>query len=552
MKIQSGKAVIILALTISIVMPFSVSAAQSAGIKPSSIFYFLDITSERIGLFFIFNPEKKARKALEYADERLAEVEAEAEDKDIEAVKTAITNYKSSVAFAVEKSRDLKEKEKAEALLATITDSTSKHQEVLADVLAKVPDEAKEAIIKAIEASRKGHEEALQKIAELKGEVERLKQEVVELKVKDEEKGRVIEELSKQKTESPVTQQKISSPQSPVTPTQKPEITQSQTSPKIETPKTISIVTLPNGAVVEMDVNGNVLRYIKEALKSITTQSQITPVALSPTSPPTQIETLEITSVSVTPDVTSTKIEWQTNKPTESKVFISGVNLSSKIFTSVSGLSTRHYVTITGLSEKTDYSYEIETIAGGATVAKRQGRFETLQSLPTPVDVLIEGNSATPIEFSVFKPNSGGQPLSVRKLVLVQKGTIEDMDLEFVSYLEGSSYEKATFSNGKIYITYKPNHGNRILLNPKIKSSGLGKTFSVVIENIEVELKEKEILGVITGLNKTAGRIVYPENFIIISPGEGTAKLTEYCQSKFQIWNPTPYWFNDNACMISN
>src|SRR3989344_7743302 len=156
MKIQSGKAIIISALIISIMMPFSVSAAPSAGIKPSSFFYFLVIGTERVGLFFTFGSEKKARKALEYADERLAEVEADAEGNNTEAVKTAITNYESSIAFAAEKSKDIGEKEKAEALLTTISDSTSRHQEVLADILAKVPDEAKEAITKAIEASRKG------------------------------------------------------------------------------------------------------------------------------------------------------------------------------------------------------------------------------------------------------------------------------------------------------------------------------------------------------------------------------------------------------------
>ncbi|MEK7555635.1 MAG: peptidoglycan-binding protein [Patescibacteria group bacterium] len=91
---------------------------------------------------------------------------------------------------------------------------------------------------------------------------------------------------------------------------------------------------------------------------------------------------LEITSVNITLDKTSAKVEWQTNKPTESKVFISGGNLSSKIFTSISGLSTRHSVTITGLSEETSYSYEIEAIAGGVNAVKKQGSFKTLPPPP--------------------------------------------------------------------------------------------------------------------------------------------------------------------------
>lgn len=292
MGIQFGKTIIVSALIILIGMPFSVSAAPSAGIKPSSFFYFLDIAAERVNLFFTFNPEKKARKALEYADERLAEVEEVAEDKNTNAVKTAITNYESNIAFAAEKSKDIGEKEKAEALLTTISDSTSRHQEVLADVLAKVPDEAKEAITKAIEASKKSHEEALQKIAELKGEVEQLKRELAELKAKDEERGKVIEELTKQKAQSPATPQSISTPRIPVTPTQKTEPVQPQPSPKTEAPK-INIVTLPNGAVVEMDVNGNIIRTIKEAPVNTTNPIFVQVVQPMPITPKPEITKFE-------------------------------------------------------------------------------------------------------------------------------------------------------------------------------------------------------------------------------------------------------------------
>lgn len=207
MNMKFGKIFIILALTIFIMMPVFVSAAPSAGIKPSSIFYFLDIVSEKINLFFTFNPEKKARKALEYAGERLAEAEAAVTDNNINAVKTAMTGYESNVSFATEKSKDIGEKDKAEALLTTISDSTSKHQEVLTDILAKVPDEAKDAIMKAIEISRKGHEETLTKIAELKGEIEQLKQEVAELK--KESNGPRADGVEKLKQEVEETKEKL-------------------------------------------------------------------------------------------------------------------------------------------------------------------------------------------------------------------------------------------------------------------------------------------------------------------------------------------------------
>ena len=44
------------------------------GLTPDSPFYFLDTLGEKIGMFFTFGTEKKAEKALKYADEKIAEV----------------------------------------------------------------------------------------------------------------------------------------------------------------------------------------------------------------------------------------------------------------------------------------------------------------------------------------------------------------------------------------------------------------------------------------------------------------------------------------------
>ena len=79
---------------------------------------------------------------------------------------------------ALEKSKGIKNEERAKELLNIVSENTAKHQEVLEGVLEKVPDEAKEAIVNALEVSRKGQEEAMKQISELKGEVEQLKKEV--------------------------------------------------------------------------------------------------------------------------------------------------------------------------------------------------------------------------------------------------------------------------------------------------------------------------------------------------------------------------------------
>ena len=164
-----------LLISLVFVAPIQVSAATNAGVKPGSFFYFFDTTFENVGLFFTFDPEKKAQKALEYADERLAEIEAVAEEKNPDVVKTAIANYESNIALATEKSKEVKDKGQAEILFTSIADNSSRNQEVLAAILIKVPEEAKEAITRAIEMSRKGQEEVTKRITEIQIEIEDLK-----------------------------------------------------------------------------------------------------------------------------------------------------------------------------------------------------------------------------------------------------------------------------------------------------------------------------------------------------------------------------------------
>jgi len=349
----------VLLISLAFVVPVQASAATSAGVKPGSFFYFFDTTFENVSLFFTFDSENKAKKALGYADERLAEIEAIAEEKNPNAVKTAIANYESNMALATEKSKDVKDKRQAESLLTIIADNTSKHQEVLTNVLGKVPEEAKEAITQAIEASRKGQEEAIRQIAELKGEVEQLKQEVADLKTKDEEKGKIIEELSKQKPET----------------TSKPNPV--PTSIKPTSPKTSDTTLAPKPATIPPpnQIKTNETQVTQPPVQppsNNTTNTTPAPTAQTQTS-----TTIEISSVNITPTITSAKIEWQTDKPTESKIFLSGGGLSSKLYNSESGLSTRHSVSIESLKGDTAYSYEIEAVGNVGIYAKKSGSFST-------------------------------------------------------------------------------------------------------------------------------------------------------------------------------
>lgn len=242
-----GFFVIMLVLLLAAVfsLPVSASAATSPGVKPG-LFYFFDITFEKIGLFFTFNPEKKAKKALEYVDERLAEVEAVANENKPEAVATAMANYQKNVSLATAESKEIKDKEKAENLLSTIADNTSRHQEVLAEVYNKVPDEAKKAIEKAIEISINGREEALKEIQGLKKTVEELQKDIESLKQQGQsDQSREIEVLRKE-VETLKSQQSSQSA--------KPQIIEKVAEKIVEVPPVTpqkSTVKLSNSEIIE-------------------------------------------------------------------------------------------------------------------------------------------------------------------------------------------------------------------------------------------------------------------------------------------------------------
>lgn len=214
-----SKKVIFAAIVVILIMPTLTWADTGAGIKPSSRFYFFDITSERLNLIFTFNTEKKANKALGHAEERLEEAKEEAESNKPKAVEKAMKNYESSISLATEESKGIKSESEAETLLNTISSNTSKHQEILKDVYNKVPDEAKDAILKAMEVIQKRQEQADRQIGELRKEVVLLKDELKELqeKIKEKENESKTQNNELLKTKAPT----LSSAPTPITETGK-------------------------------------------------------------------------------------------------------------------------------------------------------------------------------------------------------------------------------------------------------------------------------------------------------------------------------------------
>ncbi len=245
-------------LTLAFIILTPALAQTDTGPTPGSFWYGITTTFENANLFFTFSSEKKAKKALSYADRRLTQAKVAAESENTKAVKIALADYEVKIALASKLSRKIKDDERAEKLLTSIADNTSKHQEVLSEVLERVSEETREAIIRAIEVSGRGQKEATQHIAELKGEIEQLRQEMADLQAREKEsEERAAEQSDKQ-------------PSPPIIPLS--ETFQPQTSIK-----TTSIITLPSGAIVEIDAGGKIIRTIQEAPQQVTPAPTILP-----------------------------------------------------------------------------------------------------------------------------------------------------------------------------------------------------------------------------------------------------------------------------------
>lgn len=144
------------------------------GLTPDSPWYFLDSWGERLSLFFTFDNVKKAEKAEKFSEEKLAEAQKMADENKTDKIDVALGKYNDYLTETIDDANTAKEDGKnVDEVLATVAQATQKHLAVLAEVLAKVPEQAKSGIQNAITNSSKGQENALNAISgEKKTEVQ--------------------------------------------------------------------------------------------------------------------------------------------------------------------------------------------------------------------------------------------------------------------------------------------------------------------------------------------------------------------------------------------
>ena len=132
------------------------------GILPDSPLYGLKRFFESLDLFFTFDDLTKAEKHLKYAELRLAEAKEMTERGKPEYVDDLLEEYEDSLEKANEIAKIAREAGKNVSKVAEIVAiATTIHLDVLEKVYEEVPEQAKPAIERAMNSSKRGNEEAL-------------------------------------------------------------------------------------------------------------------------------------------------------------------------------------------------------------------------------------------------------------------------------------------------------------------------------------------------------------------------------------------------------
>jgi hypothetical protein len=140
------------------------------GITPDSPFYFFDNLGKKIGLLFTFGPEAKAKKALQYAEERLAEAQVMAVRNRVREMTQAANDYDGFMSMVKQRAEEARQQGVSDNISERVALATSKHLSILDKIKDQAPEEAGEAIIQVRTKSMNGQINALRTLAKIKPE----------------------------------------------------------------------------------------------------------------------------------------------------------------------------------------------------------------------------------------------------------------------------------------------------------------------------------------------------------------------------------------------
>lgn len=174
----------------------SAGQAQSNGLPapgmlPDHPLYFLKHFSEGIGTLFTRGALENGERSLDLAEKRLAEASALAAKAEPALAERTVVRYQEQIERALARGEEANaDGVDADRFSARASVATLKHQAVLADVYERVPETARPAIERAMQAGMRGHEEAMSAISG-----QRREEAMRDVERQREESGPVLEAL---------------------------------------------------------------------------------------------------------------------------------------------------------------------------------------------------------------------------------------------------------------------------------------------------------------------------------------------------------------------
>ena len=156
----------------------SIGDVSDPGILPDSPFYFVKGWGRAIRLVFAFNAQEKAELALRFANEDALAIKKLCDKGKCQLAGKHCEKFQEQFQRAIQGMERAREEGKdIEALIEKLKGNHLRQQQVLASVLEKVPEQAQEGILNAIENSSSGLENAVERI-QGKKEMEQFREEL--------------------------------------------------------------------------------------------------------------------------------------------------------------------------------------------------------------------------------------------------------------------------------------------------------------------------------------------------------------------------------------
>lgn len=182
----------------------SIGEVSDPGILPDSPFYFVKGWGRTIRLFFTFDTSKKAEWELRFASEDALAIERLCQKAECELAEKHCEKFQERFQRAIQwMERARQEGKDVEELIEKVKENHLRQQQVLAGVLEKVPEQAREGILNAIANSSFGLENAIERI-QGKHKMDQLREELnLQLNNMGEETRLRIQERLERKRHKP-------------------------------------------------------------------------------------------------------------------------------------------------------------------------------------------------------------------------------------------------------------------------------------------------------------------------------------------------------------